>query len=110
MIEQAYLHMKELIDVVEGKTNLERGWLQRCKLFVKDLKTWTPEVYIYLEDNQINYIVASCRMHPNVFDYYNERILLLEDDKAFEKKVLDWNTYLEEGIKKGTLKIITENT
>ena len=109
MIDQTYLHMKELIDVVEGKTSLERGWFQRCKLFVKDLKTWTPEVYIYLEDGSVSYVVANCRMHPNIFDYYNEREAV-DDQEAFEKKHLDWNTYLEEGIKKGLLKIITDET
>ena len=109
MIDQAYLHMKELIDVVEGKTSLERGWFQRCKLFVKDLKTWKPEIYIFIDEDSIDYIVANCNMHPNIFDYPNEK-KTIEDIEDFDIKYLEWNIYIKEGIEKGLLKIITENT
>ena len=105
MQNQTYLHMSELIAVIEERTSLEMGWFERCKLHCKDLKTWKPEIYIMLNSGVISYIVSNANMHIHIFNYNDEQELA-ENKKEFEEKFLEWEENLIEGINKGFLKKI----
>jgi hypothetical protein len=95
--DQTYLHMKELIDVIEERTSLEMGWFDRCKLYCEDLKTWKPEIYITIKDGVVVSAVANTSMHVNILDIGDE-------SKNSQQEIVDWLCIIGGGTKKGFLK------
>jgi len=110
ILETAYLHMKELVDILDDKKpniTLEYQWFERCKQFVKDFKTWTPEIFIYLEGGNIQGASANCSIHFNLWDDDNEKASqLLPNDPLYKERLNDWNEYIKEQTTKGLLKPI----
>ena len=110
-LENAYLHMKELLDIVEANPiGVEMQWFERAKAFVEDFKTWTPEVFIYLEGGCIQGASANCNMHFNLWDDDNEKegevIHFENEEMSYKERHKEWNTMIEEDTTKGIIKPI----
>ena len=114
-LETAYLHMKEMVDILDDKkpdVTLEYGWFERAKLFVEDFKTWTPEIFVYLEGGNIQGASANCSMHFNLWDDDNEQmneVHYFDDSKnlmTYDERLADWNRMIEEDIASGKIKSI----
>ena len=114
-LETAYLHMKELVDTIESNdcfNGVEMQWYERAKAFVEDFKTWTPEIYIHLENGHVLGASANCSMHFNLWDDENEKVgdtIYFDDTKnqmSYDERMTEWDTMIEEDKASGKTKVI----
>jgi hypothetical protein len=85
---------------------VNKDYLKILNDFITRFKLWKPNVYIYIEGGNMQYVYADSDVHLSLFDDDNEKETppKYRDKESYSDRKETWNWMIQSGINDGSLK------